>query len=710
MNTVQFNGYSSHDDYRALNSQVKLISDQSKQALLICEHLTRGQINAFQRQRFGSAIQGPCDSIVTEKTQLILDGLQNYEVALAYTMAKDVLSSNVITPFNVSDVLLGRGYAMEYFEGDVTYDVKTRGKNFKKTIKEGVKFTTPNAEQIVLPIINSFIDTNYLPEQPKTSIPKFNMVIALTVQIVSSYNFISNNILKVVNFSPDANALTGMDKIVKQGGTSAAAALLESYITKKKLKNDVKTATSLSGAKFAHEAYDSLMAAIEADPSREQHWINQFNLCLVEPMIATRVEKGLLVHTVKYKSIEPPLYFNEKEFNIEKNNISIPQAYDANKIARSVRGENDSEKAIFSRIANFPFTVPYRVGEACAMRANYLRYFHGCQRVFVDADKTVAQTVVSDFLDALVMSDYSGEVFVPHHASRIIGMVAHQPDESVKSGFVDLQHLDYRYRNSPMKIVLYSYEKTEILRKQFDDSTLVIDFKVIVHPEGKYNDMCSNVNYLGSQRAIFHNSYRYRYVFELPLVDGMKEWIYGLHTKDPDEAVQLRSGYQMTNLHAFYSNFKCDDKADGWSYNLLDAKEVLSYCSAASLLTILRCVYKFTGVRPNTYLKYYKFRTLPIFVKGMAKIGSNVLLTMKLQPGQFEAVDIDELRAIFDTADTSQKIEIVSANPEVFSKMSGGTGFTFNVSTGVPGRRMLVPETEDYKEEGEEEEEKTRVL
>jgi hypothetical protein len=696
---------SNHDEYRKINQQVRNTPGQEAQALVICEHLTRGQLNAYMLAKFGISVQGPRDTIVTEKTQVILDGLKNYQVALALTMAKDVLTSNIITPFNVADVLLGRGYSMEYFNSEDAVEVQLRGKNFKKSIKEGVLFTSPNSDAIALPVINSFIDTGYLPEQPKTTIPKFNMVIALSVQLTASYTFISNNAVKAVNFSPDANTLTGMNKIVKPGGMTAAAALLENYISERKAKNEIKTPTSLSGAKFAHEAYSCLMDAIELDSSLESYWITQFNLCLVSPMITTTKSKGVNVHSVKYKPVELPLFLNEQQFGIEKQSITIPQAYDANKIARSVRGENDSEKAVFSRTANYPFTVPYRVGEACTVKADYQRYYSLFDQLFIDADKTVPQTVISDLLDALTMSEYKGQVLLPVHASRIIGMVAHHGSNNIKSGFVDMSQLDYRYRSSTMQITLYPFEKVEYFRKSFKDDTLVIDLKVIAYTEGQYNNTCTNVNYLANQRMLFHDTYLYKYVFVLPLVDGIEEWARTGKLKQKKNALvqefEIRSGYQMTNLHAFYSNFQRNVKLDSWSYDLTDAKEVTTYCSAAALMTILRCIYKFTGVRPNRYLEFYKFKTLPISVKGMAKIGANILLTMKLAPGQFEDVSIDELRAIFDTADVDQRIEIVSANPSFFRRLQANPDDI--VVTKGKSKRMLGVEDDTYVQEGEEE-------
>jgi len=252
-----------------------------------------------------------------------------------------------------------------------------------------------------------------------------------------------------------------------------------------------------------------------------------------------------------------------------------------------------------------------------------------------------------------------------------------------------------------MKVILYPFERIEILRREFTATDLVIDFKVISNVEGQYSTKCASVNYLGMQRAAFHSSYKYSFVFIIPLVDGMNDWIFS-QGKGKDKAAYLRSGYQITNLRAFYSNYEPDLKLDKWSYNLLDASEVSTYCSAAALVTILRCVYKFTGRTPNYYLDFYKFKTLPIVVKGMAKIGANVLLTMKLQPGVFQDMDLDELRAVFDTATTEQRTEILILCPEVLERMAvekEGSAENEGSSSVIYSTTRMEAATDKYVEE-----------
>jgi len=664
-------------EYREINKLILAERDGMQQVLMITDRIVKSQLNIYLLLRFSINLYGSRDTSISEVTETILAGVKSHIVCTALNMAKEVLSTNTITTFNVAEAMLNRGYTMEYFTGKEVFTAKMRGKAFEKKFSEGVRFQS-GTTVINVPTSCDFIDTNYLPEQPKTVIAQFKSVLATSVQIVASYNAIINDIVKPVNFSPDAKVLTGIDSILRFGGTTAAAMLLNDHIQDRKRKQSIKLPTTLVGAKLAHEAYDALVSAISYDTLLEREWVTKFNSCFLSPMIDVIKDQGRTMYGLIYQSPEIPLSFQDLSFDVTQKNISISQAYDANRVARTVRGENDSENAVFSRIANVPFTVPYRVGEACSMKANYSRYYTGATKIFIDADKTVAQVVIADLLDALAMDDYDGEVYIPSYASKIVGVYADLKETDTPKSYAEMQRLNYKYRHSPMKLLLYVPEYTQAFRESFDASVLVIDLKVIANTEGRYSTVCGAVNHLGSIRKKFHDAFNYNYVFQIPFVDGMSDWIYD--SKGETEYF-LRSSYQMTNLMCYFSSI-LPDKKDAWSYNLLDHKEIAMYCSAASLMTILRCIYKFTGKRPNSYLKHFGFRELPVMVRGMAKIGSNVLLTLKLEAGKFEDMDLEEVRMLFDTSDESTRSIIASTHPDLLQKAfpapSSSTPSTFS--------------------------------
>jgi len=389
-------------------------------------------------------------------------------------------------------------------------------------------------------------------------------------------------------------------------------------------------------------------------------------------MVSAKNEGGLKSYGLIYKEIQVPYSLNDVSFHIIKKGITIPQAYDANKIARTIRGENDAENAIFSRTANFPFGVPYRVGEACAVKSNFSRYVKGYQTVFLDVDKSVPQSIITDFLDAMTMLEYKGDLWVPNYISRVSGLIADVKKSEIRPSFTDLQSLSYKYRDALFVVKLYSPEVVDQKKKTFDKDVLVIDFRIVTNLDGaQYANLCSSVSYTSGLRIQSHDQYKYNYVFIMPLVEGMSTWI--AHGKDKPD-VYLRSGYHMTNLLAFYSTVPPQD--DAWSYDLLDAEQVLAYCSASALMTILRCTYKFSGQPPNYFLVRYGFKPLPISVKGMSKIGSNVLLTMKLDVGVFDQMSTEELRGLFDSANTDQRSDLIDQHPELMHRIlavSGGS-------------------------------------
>jgi len=376
-------------------------------------------------------------------------------------------------------------------------------------------------------------------------------------------------------------------------------------------------------------------------------------------------KNGNKVITVSYVTTLIPNQVDNRTIDLVNNKAAtLKQAWAALAASRSIRGENESERAVNSRYANIPIRVSYQSNEMMRTRTDYEQFYTDAKVVVIWSNKNEVVAIVH-ILSAMLMSGFSGIVRISNNMLKTPGIQRDVVDKELKKTKTPVstrpgqpyklpeKEVKYNYRGS--KYVIEFYHPGADLEDITKGADLFLDLEVAAQDGGKFDNF--NEAYASNVPVIVRklDKLNIRYVLPVKLyadIDAV------LLTGEGDRTTVVRflyAGTQFSNLVCYLTNRKTTSWQD---YDLNSFSGRSHFFAATIMVNIARNIYNITGLTPNFLLDDYGYRQIKQKCGGLSAITSNIHTYSSMHDGKIEQYSMEELQEI---ADTSSDVAMVAS-------------------------------------------------
>jgi len=552
------------------------------------------------------------------------------------------------------------------------------------TGREAAKFINADGHVVGIPIVYGALNTDYLPKFDDLAIIKFSAGLVISVRAICSYGVIKHNVVNPINTKGLADEMMGISSMINPVGVTACLSFLVDAMAQRDKAKDNVLEYNLSGSALSHEAYIALVWVSAYDPRSLSKWLQLVNLAIRSEkkfLVMERKEKGAKF-SINFVGVRLPSTIKRNPIDIKSRETTLGVAFDANVIARTIRGENDREVAVNSRIANLPFQVTYAMGEDVRAQGNYARYWKDFTDVLIKTTQRGGVRATVEILNAMVMDGYTGKVAVNMTLQNIAGMKVTVVD-GVKTSVIN-------YREGEFNVEFYNSD--QLVADYFGEGTLVIDLDNIISNTSKFIDMSSDYERDVPLRIKLLDTYGCKWVFPVKMYPGIDKVLLINEDGVVRRKNHVRSGVQVSNLEVLVSNFFVppitsikyvnaakfpvvegntfirpvsrdsvrrltldeEETGDGRWYEIrpinfiqdldlghISDRNMWNMCVV--LFNIARCTHNITGRSPNNLLMTKGLPPVRNTMSGLARIGSLIRSQEVIDTLEYNDLDMDDL-------------------------------------------------------------------
>jgi len=658
------------------------IEDDQGKVDYMATFMNRGQAQAMGKIRGLHFMQKGKTEEITERSMEILSNFENRVILLFAGLLPLDNAVKLVNTFTCTDILSVAGWAVEYVapvkkeEGkEYPPDVVMVSRNGKSPPIIGgpmAKFTKGN-EVMYVPIVNKNINTNYFPAIEGLAFATFSAGLAISVAAVCSYVEAKDGKSSVITITPAVTELLGLNRMISPPGLSAALMGILDRMADVDRKNGVSRDYTWRGVKLASEVYNFLITETQKPGSDMlAKWISWVNMGIKHPGGVKKFLKlelgtsGNKVITVNYLAPLIPNQIDNRTVDLVNNKVAtLKQAWSALAASRSIRGENESERAVNSRYANTPIRVSYQANEMMRVRTDYEQFYTGAKVVVIWSNKNEVVATVQ-IMSAMLMSGFSGTVRISSSMLKTPGIQKDVVDKQLRKEKMAVatssskdkpykipdKEVKYNYRGS--KYFIEFYHPGAALEEIAKGADLFLDLEVAAQDGGKFDHY--NEAYATNVPVIVRklDKLGIRYVLPVKMyadIDAV------LLVGEGDKTTVVRflyAGTQFSNLVCYMTN----DRITAWqNYDLNSFTGRKHFLAATIMVNIARNNYNITALTPNFLLEDYGYQTIRIKCGGLSAITSNIHTYSSIYKERIDSYSMEELQ---DIADTSSDVALVA--------------------------------------------------
>jgi len=556
------------------------------------------------------------------------------ECLLILTHALDVTKVVSVSPFNIDSVMQGFSYNYSRIQ---EIDVEDLGETLligldntefpKKNVRGYMKFIDPVGRMFVCPIEGNYINTNYFRDS-RIDKSMFNSQIVEAVALIATFYSLRNGAISQLTGTEAGKQVLNFERLL---ATNYANSF--DYVSEKLMSwfeqlqcPDPRgwNHMTLHGLAFAHQLYYSLAKICSNDEQCIEH-LSMITSCIIEPVyIQGRTVKFFDVKDSSYVingcPLSLPMILNGQKADLMNKQAGLDQAWYVLQQCRSVRGVDKTEKGSLSRRSYIDININPGMAEIIYTATN-IRRFLNHDSVIVLSDVGKSSGTVLEFLNALVMNDYKGLVYMSEVSTIKNVLVA----TNARNG--DTTDVLYKFGAGEFKIVLSPVDHmiyTQSWVRQKDRYTgslpkeaIIFDFRILTnatYDKKRLQDFEVAVELAYKSRLAQYEMFAYPIVMRCPTYTGLFE---------EKERIKVVTGVELHNLVQWVCvNCKPDETIDPWWYDC-NVKNMEEIFSASILANIGPTVVNLIRVGPLFLLKRYGFRSPRLLVSGLKKMSMN---------------------------------------------------------------------------------------